>query len=110
MADTTPNTGRSNSILSTGEDLGSLILNLTPYKFAPDPDPKCKDLFHIDWQGVEYQEKPGTWSFKGQTHALARTARIPYWFYWVNHNAPAKTPPIKIRDYFLIGFEGGGAY
>jgi hypothetical protein len=105
MAESLPNL----DILSKSQDLGWLILNLTPYKFQPNPDPKKKDLFYIDWQGIEYQEKPGVWTFKGQSHALARSARIPYWFFWRNDTAPS-APVIPIRDYFLVGFEGGGAY
>jgi len=96
------------AILSTGTDLGSLIVRLSPYTFAPPPP--GKDLFTIQEDGVEYQEKPGAWYFKGAAHNLARSVRIPYTFYWKNPAADAKADPIEIRDYFLIGFEGGGAY
>jgi hypothetical protein len=98
------------STFSTGTDLGNLIFSLSPYAFQPDPNGK-KDLVTIAPDGVEYQEKPGNWYFKGATHNIARSVRIPYTFYWANEQANKKTPPVvEVKDYFLIGFEGGGAY
>lgn len=96
--------------LSTGTDLGNLIFSLSPYEFHKDPAGK-KDLVTIDANGIEYQEKPGSWYFKGASHNLARAVRIPYTFFWANKQGNSNTPPVlEVKDYFLIGFEGGGAY
>ena len=105
-----PKQGSPLNKFSNGTDLGNLILSLSPYAFQPDPG-GSSDRIWIDSDNVEYQEKPGNWYFKGATHNIARSVRIPYRFYWANQQANPGTPPVvEIKDYFLIGFEGGGAY
>jgi len=58
-----------------------LILQLSPYKFEKDPK-GSKDLFWIQWDQVEYEEKPGASHFEGTAHSIVRSIRIPYTFYW----------------------------
>ena len=79
--------------------LEELIQKLTPYPGGSD--------YEIDHEGVEYHEKPGGWNFKGIPHGVARAVRVPYTFYWFNE---ATKSTVEIRDYFLIGFEGGAGY
>jgi hypothetical protein len=87
-------------ILTRNTDLEDIILYLNPYDAE-------KDSIEIIEDGVEYHDKPGPWNFKNVGHTVNRAIRIPYTFIWKN---PTTKEKIKIRDYFLIGFEGGGAY
>jgi hypothetical protein len=82
---------------SSGTTLEELIRAMNPYKSQGD--------FEVDFEGVEYAEKPGSWYFKGAAEPIARAVKIPYTFVWrVNGQ------DVTIRDYLLVGFEGGGAY
>ncbi len=91
-------------IFSNGQDLGDLILSLSPYTFQKVGN---NDLYEIKGDAIEFQESPGNWTFKGAPHNIARSVRIPYTFYWLNK---ATNSTIEVRDYFLVGFEGGGSY
>jgi hypothetical protein len=51
---------------------------------------------------IEQQLDVGGWSFKGIPHHIEKAIRIPY-TYVDDHG-------VLIRDYLLIGYEGGGAY
>lgn len=51
---------------------------------------------------IEQQLDVGTWNFKGVPHFIEKAIRIPYTYIDVNG--------VQIRDYLLIGYEGGGAY
>jgi len=50
---------------------------------------------------VEVQKDVGNWYFKGVGHHVEKAIRIPYTYTKNN---------VVIRDYLLIGYEGGGAY
>lgn len=50
---------------------------------------------------VEQQLDVGNWNFKGVGRHVEKAIRIPYTY--VKNG-------VTIRDYILIGFEGGGAY
>lgn len=78
----------------------------------PDPSatpPVVDDSpFALDLGGSEMHEKPGEWKFKYADHYVARALRIPYMYY-----KPLESDDTKgflVRDYFLIGFEGGMGY
>lgn len=97
-------------------------------KDKPDPDSEdAQDhpvVFFLDTTGIEHNEQPGTWIFKSTDHFVDRGLRIPYMYYkdvrsaQQEYDAVAPVPPAKVkyrqlalvRDYFLIGFEGGVAY
>lgn len=51
---------------------------------------------------VEQQLDVGNWNFKGIPHHIEKAIRIPYTY--TDDNG------VRIRDYLLIGYEGGGAY
>jgi hypothetical protein len=51
---------------------------------------------------IEQQLDVGGWSFKGVPHHIEKAIRIPYTYY-DDHG-------VQVRDYLLIGYEGGGAY
>ncbi len=51
---------------------------------------------------IEQQLDVGGWNFKGVPHHIEKAIRIPYTYY-DDHG-------VQIRDYLLIGYEGGGAY
>jgi hypothetical protein len=51
---------------------------------------------------VEQQFDVGNWNFKGVPHFIEKAIRIPYTYVDANN--------VTIRDYLLIGYEGGGAY
>ena len=50
---------------------------------------------------VEVQKDVGDWYFKGVGHHVEKAIRIPYTYTKNN---------VIVRDYLLIGYEGGGAY
>jgi hypothetical protein len=56
----------------------------------------------------EMHEKPGTWKFKYAEHYVQRAVRIPYLYY--RKSETDETIGMLVKDYFLVGFEGGGAY
>lgn len=51
---------------------------------------------------VEQQLDVGGWNFKGVPHHVEKAIRIAYTY--------TDDKGVKIRDYLLIGYEGGGAY
>ncbi len=85
--------------LTRDTTLQDLVEKLTPYAGGEE--------FEIKPEEVEYHEKPGGWNFKGVSHGVARAIRVPYTFYWFNEDTKST---VEIRDYFLIGFEGGAGY
>lgn len=104
-------------------DLGEYIYALDPYLAVPPPywawevahapaivdieiDPaKQGILFLLDTAGIEHHENPGNWRFKNAEHIVHRALRIPYMYYKRNeHN---EKQGVLVRDYFMIGFEGG---
>jgi len=120
-------------------DLGSFIFASNPYEagippkntWAPDPaqpgvvnPPSTVQLvtnptdiadvtkvdppYMLNPPGCEMHEKTGQWKFKYADHYVARAVRVPYMYYQKSKSDP-KTG-ILIRDYFLIGFEGGMGY
>jgi hypothetical protein len=64
--------------------------------------------YSLDFAGNELHERPGEWKFKYADHYVARAVRVPYMYYQKSKADP--TIGVLVRDYFLIGFEGGGAY
>jgi hypothetical protein len=71
----------------------TIINNADPYTNAPN-----FDLNPV----VEQQLEVGHWHFKGVPYFIEKALRIPYTY--VDKNG------VHIKDYLLIGFEGGGAY
>jgi hypothetical protein len=51
---------------------------------------------------VEQQLDVGNWNFKGVPHYIEKAIRIPYTYVDADN--------VTIKDYLLIGYEGGGAY
>ncbi len=51
---------------------------------------------------IEVQTELGTWQFKGTPHFIEKALRISYTYSDVTGHT--------IRDYILVGYEGGGAY
>jgi len=51
---------------------------------------------------IEQQLDLGHWAFKDVPHYIEKAIRIPYTYTDANG--------VTIRDYLLIGYEGGGAY
>ena len=52
---------------------------------------------------TEKQLDVGSWTFKGAPHHIERAIRVAYTYTDVETGS-------TIRDYILIGYEGGGAY
>jgi len=77
--------------------LEHLIAAANPYLNAQTTGPEYEpDLT------IEQQADVGGWSFKGVPHHIEKAIRIPYTY--TDGNG------VEIRDYLLIGYEGGGAY
>lgn len=107
-------------------DLAEYILKANPYKaeFPPAgvwkeayPPPVVTirqtnethdELFALDSSGIEHEQTPGEWKFKYVDHYVSRAIRIPYMYY--RKSDVDATQAVLIRDYFLIGFEGGHGY
>ena len=111
-------------------ELGEYIFRANPYKAGQPPEgvwdrkkypngppptvtfpsngqPTDK-RYALDWNGAEMHEKPGLWKFKYGDHYIARGIRVPYMYY-----SPSPADPntgMLVRDYFVIGFEGGAGY
>jgi len=49
---------------------------------------------------VEHDYASTYWTFKGTSHYIKKAIRIPYCF--------TDKDGQKVRDYILVGFEGGG--
>ena len=111
--------------MSIRGDLGDYIVSMNPYQavlppkntWSTVPPPpvvtianagNADERFSLALDGPEAQEQPGTWKFKYGDHYVQRALRIPYMFYRESDNDPTKG--VLVRDYFLVGFEGGGAY
>jgi hypothetical protein len=107
-------------------ELGEYIFALNPYGAVPPPreawtaayppaivtiqldDDKQGYLYFLDTSGIEHNEKPGSWKFKYADHYIQRALRIPYMYY--KQSEFNKAEGVLVRDYFLIGFEGGAGY
>jgi hypothetical protein len=107
-------------------DLGEYIFGANPYEAGLPPakawdswppkatvtletDPKkAAEQFILDPSDSELEEEPGQWKFKYADHYVERGLRVPYLYYRKSEADPSKG--ILVKDYFLIGFEGGGAY
>jgi hypothetical protein len=90
-------------------DLGRLIFLANPYTLttynltAPAADgvaPGAGGMEPDDTQTEKQQDVQ--WSFKGVPHDIEVALRIAY-TYTDQHG-------VKVRDYLLIGYAGGGAY
>lgn len=116
----------SAGLVTPDEDLGKYIFSLNPYNavypppntwatllrtvvpFVPESDPHDY-LFSLDPAGIEHHEQPGDWKFKEADHYVQRAIRIPYKYYKRSGLHPS-TEGVIVKDYFLIGFEGGHGY
>ena len=101
------------------QHLADLISSLNPYANRPAPAPTGEmDIYarnsnpqippsgHPNQMMVEVDNKyPGEWNFKGQSHRLAKAARIHYHFPVLDPQ-DSKTVLYYVDDYLLIGFEG----
>ncbi|HUO65506.1 MAG TPA: hypothetical protein VMT97_17445 [Terriglobales bacterium] len=76
----------------TPAQLGKLIVDENPYTSGTVT---IEDV-------VEVQVELGTWPFKGTPHYIEKAIRVSYTY----TDASLHT----VRDYILIGLEGGGAY
>ena len=73
-----------------------IIADANPYTVGlPDP-------VYENPAVIEQQFDSGNWNFKGVPHFIEKAIRIPYTYVDANN--------VTIRDYLLIGYEGGGAY
>ncbi len=79
-----------------GPTLEQVIRNANPYIQLPG-DPRYENPIVI-----EQQLDVGHWNFKDVSHFIEKAIRIPYTY--TDDNG------VLIRDYLLIGYEGGGAY
>ena len=76
------------------KDLGQLIFDENPY-FKPPKKPKLI----LEETEVAYRDLE--WYFKNGENYVAKALRIPYTY--------TDDRGHEIRDYLLIGFEGGGS-
>ena len=76
--------------------LGQLIFDETPYsnQVAPKQFEIMIDETEVDYKGLE-------WYFKNGENYVKKALRIPYSYMDKNGH--------EIRDYLLIGYEGGGS-
>jgi hypothetical protein len=77
-------------------DLVNTINLANPYTTAPTYEAANNDVV------IEQQLDVGNWNFKGVPHHVEKAIRVSYTY--TDENG------VKIRDYLLIGYEGGGAY
>jgi hypothetical protein len=103
--------------MANADALGQFILLSNPYKAqantgpfpAPAPPPTLPPLPNLDLlyglclSEAETQEYSGHWDFKGASHFVRRTIRIPYMYYRPEVNGGSTL----VTDYLLVGFEGG---
>lgn len=81
------------------KDLGQLIFDSNPYvKATGAPPHKKQQEFMFDAVEVDYRSYQ--WTFKGGSSYIQKALRIPYCY--------IDDDGIEIRDYLLVGFEGGG--
>ena len=82
---------------SDPKDLGQLIFDENPYSSLQTTAPKKFELMvdetEVDYKGLE-------WYFKNGDNYVKKALRIPYIYKDANNHV--------IRDYLLIGYEGGG--
>lgn len=78
----------------TPAQLGQIILNENPYS-------TITGAITVD-NVVEVQTELGNWTFKGGPHYIERALKLSYTYV----DAYGAT----VRDYILVGYEGGGAY
>ena len=88
-------------------DLGQQIDNRNPYSFL-DPNilPAGSSSMHIpaNFQQLPIEEDSyavGSWKFKDRSVRIAKAIRIPYTYQDRHGNF--------VREYLLIGYEGGGS-
>ena len=106
-------------------ELAAYIFAANPYKAGRPPKDHWKkypfsgvvefsaaadasEPYSLDVSGAEIHEKPGDWKFKTAEHYVERAVRIPYVYY--RPIAGNEKFGLLVRDYFLIGFEGGMGY
>jgi hypothetical protein len=77
------------------KDLGQLIFDENPYS-AQQPPKKFKMFL----EETELAYRDLEWYFKNGENYVAKALRIPYSYTDQNGH--------EIRDYLLVGFEGGG--
>lgn len=78
------------------KDLGKLIFEANPY--IPKGAPKN---FEFMFKDTEMSYKGMQWYFKNGSNYVGKAMRIPYCF--------TDEDGIEVKDYLLIGFEGGGS-
>jgi hypothetical protein len=108
-------------------DLGQYILASNPYNAVlppegvwdvPNPPPVIEldngpydVMFYLATSGIETHEKPGSWKFKYADQYVERALRIPYLYYKADGRSTKGKPlAVLVKDYFLVGFEGGAGY
>ena len=116
---------RASGLPST--ELGTYIFGANPYRagwppkgtWKKNPLPSVVKLvvnnpanadakFSLDTRDGELHEEPGNWKFKYAEHYVERAVRIPYLYY--KKSDTDESIGILVKDFFLVGFEGGGAY
>lgn len=109
-------------IPTEARELGQLIFAANPYLAGMPPkdtwvNPPLTVVlvttggdppYYLDPKGTELAESPGHWEFKYAQHYVARAIRVPYMYYKRSDADPLVG--LLVRDYFLIGFEGGAVY
>ena len=75
------------------KDLGQLIFDENPYAAPPKKLKLILDETEVAYRDLE-------WYFKNGSNYVAKALRIPY--IYTDENGR------EIRDYLLIGYEGGG--
>jgi len=93
---------------ATPDDLGLYIFNANPYVTLPAgntnppaPAPRKQKALEVMLEDdVEHDYASTYWTFKGTSHYIKKAIRIPYCF--------TDKDGQKVRDYILVGFEGGG--
>lgn len=126
-------TGKANASQSmrtaapSEDQLGTYVFALNPYKavypppgtwananppavvtFVADPTKPHDYLYSLDACGIEHDEKPGEWRFKYADHYVHRALRIPYRYYKASETLP--DTGVLVKDYLMVGFEGGMGY
>ena len=82
------------------KELGQLIFDANPYLKPPAAGGrKTKLEFMLD--EVEMDYRGYQWTFKSGNDYVAKALRIPYCY--------TDADGVEVRDYLLIGYEGGGA-